>query len=185
MPVQTDWIESIDGLPSAGEEIPAQLAPDACDRHPVHQDAELWLTQMAAHLRRLGCQVNPKWIQRLMQLRTYGRFVQSHEQRWRPRTTKRVRTSCGARHSPAESGLVFPHHLCVHVPGIHAPGGDNGLVQPLRHCLTALQHVGRHLPSGDTYQALERANPEVFSTDQGASSQRMRSPLAYNKLVSV
>src|SRR5262249_58380566 len=49
----------------------------------------------------------------------------------------------------ARPGVVRRHHLRAAGGGVHVPGGDHRLVQPLRGGLAAVQHAGRLVLPGD------------------------------------
>ena len=52
--------------------------------------------------------------------------------------------------------------------GVHVPGGDHRLVQPLRDGLAAVEHAGRRRSAWRCWRRrLASGQPEVFNTDQG------------------
>ena len=70
-------------------------------------------------------------------------------------------------HRAARPGVEHGHHLRAAGRGVHVPGGDHRLVQPLCHRLAAVEHAGRLVLPGDAGGGVERGRPEVFNTDQG------------------
>jgi putative transposase len=60
------------------------------------------------------------------------------------------------------------HHLHPHGGRVRVPGGDHGLVQPLRAELGRVVEHGSGLLPEALERALHRGRPEIFNSDQGS-----------------
>jgi putative transposase len=66
-----------------------------------------------------------------------------------------------------ESGVVGRHHVHSAALGVHVPGGDDRLVQPVRGGWRLSNTLDGSFCQEMLEEALGRGKPEVFNTDQG------------------
>ena len=102
--------------------------------------------RMKAWLGRRGIHLSRKRVQRLMRAMGLRAIYR------RPSTSRRSAGAPGlplpaeeCENHPAQPGVGRGHHLPAHEPGVPLPGGGDGLAQPVRSGLAAVQHPGGRL----------------------------------------
>ena len=76
--------------------------------------------------------------------------------------------AAGSADRAAEPGVVGGHHVHPLVAGVRVPGGDPGLVQPVRAVVVALDDAGRVVLRPGPAGGVAHGRPEIFNTDQGS-----------------
>ena len=89
--------------------------------------------------------------------------------------------AAGYRGFSARPGVGHRHHVRTDASWVFVPGGDHGLVQPVRAVLAAVEHAGRGVLSGGLGRGAEPRSAGDFQQRPGQSIHGRRSPSGFGR----